>query len=228
MRTILVIGGSKGIGKEIVIKLLQRGNRVISVSRNMSELEHENLENHQLDVLKGELPEVEQLDSVVYCPGSINLKPFSRLTTSDYLEDFEINVLGAIRVLKEYEKILKKGDNPSVVLFSTVASDMGMIFHASVAVSKSGVEGLVKSLAAEWAPNIRVNAIAPTITDTSLAERILRNDSIREKMKERHPLKRILEPSEVAELACYLLSPSASSITGQILKMDAGMLSVKV
>ena len=227
MRTILVVGGSRGIGREIVKNLLP-DNNVISFSRNKSELEHENLVNYEVDVVKDELPEINELDSVVYCPGSINLKPFSRLKTSDYLEDFEINVLGAVRVLKEYEKVLKKGDNPSVVLFSTVASDMGMVFHASVAVSKSGVEGLVKSLAAEWAPTIRVNAIAPTITDTSLAKRILRNDDIREKMKDRHPLKRILQPSEVAGLACYLLSPAAASITGQVLKMDAGMLSVKV
>ena len=227
MRTILVVGGSRGIGREIVKNLLP-DNNVISFSRNKSELEHENLVNYEVDVVKDELPEINELDAVVYCPGSINLKPFSRLKTSDYLEDFEINVLGAVRVLKEYEKILKKGDNPSVVLFSTVASDMGMVFHASVAVSKSGVEGLVKSLAAEWAPTIRVNAIAPTITDTSLAKRILRNDDIREKMKDRHPLKRILQPSEVAGLACYLLSPAAASITGQVLKMDAGMLSVKV
>jgi len=227
MRTILVVGGSRGRGREIV-KNLVPDNKVISFSRNKSELEHENLLNYEVDVVKDDLPEINELDAVVYCPGSINLKPFSRLKTSDYLEDFEINVLGAVRVLKEYEKILKKGDNPSVVLFSTVASDMGMVFHASVAVSKSGVEGLVKSLAAEWAPTIRVNAIAPTITDTSLAKRILRNDDIREKMKDRHPLKRILQPSEVAGLACYLLSPAAASITGQVLKMDAGMLSIKV
>lgn len=227
MRKILVVGGSKGIGREIVKKLVEE-NRVYCFSRTKSEEVHENLKTYELDVLKDDLPEIEELDSVVYCPGSINLKPFSRLTPSDYQEDFEINVMGAIRVLKAYEKILKKGNNPSVVLFSTVASDMGMIFHASVAVSKSAVEGLVKSLAAEWAPIIRVNAIAPTITDTDLAERILRNDSIREKMRDRHPLKRILEPSEVAELACFLLSPAAASMTGQILKMDAGMVSVKV
>ena len=227
MRKILVVGGSRGIGREIVKRLVEE-NLVYCISRTRSEEVHENLKTYELDVLKDDLPELEELDSVVYCPGSINLKPFSRLTPSDYQEDFEINVMGAIKVLKAYEKILKKGDNPSVVLFSTVASDMGMIFHASVAVSKSAVEGLVKSLAAEWAPNIRVNAIAPTITDTDLAERILRNDSIREKMRDRHPLKRILEPSEVAELACFLLSPAAASMTGQILKMDAGMVSVKV
>ena len=227
MRTILVVGGSRGIGREIVKKLLP-DNKVVSISRQLSDLEHENLSQIQADAVKGDLPEMEKVDGLVYCPGTINLKPFSRLIEEDFLTDFEINVLGAVRVLKAYEKALKKSDHPSVVLFSTVASDMGMTFHSSVAISKSGVEGLTKSLAAEWAPKVRVNAIAPTITDTSLASKILRNDAIREKMKERHPLKKILDPAEVAELASYLLSEESPSITGQVLKMDAGMLSIKV
>lgn len=227
MKTILVVGGSKGIGREIVFRQL-KCNKVISFSRNASDLAHENLMSHELDVTRDELPGLERVDALVYCPGSINLKPFTRLGREDYLADFEINVLGAIRVLKEYEKLLKKSEGASVVLFSTVASEMGMPFHSSVAVSKSGVEGLVRSLAAEWAPRIRVNAIAPTLTDTGLAAGILRSDEMREKMKERHPLKRILEPSEVAELASFLMSEGAASMTGQVLKMDAGMLSVKL
>lgn len=227
MRTILVVGGSRGIGKEVVKKLLLE-NKVVSISREASDLEHENLTQIEADAVKGKLPEMEEVDGLVYCPGTINLKPFSRLSEEDFLNDFEINVLGAVRVLKTYEKILKKSSHASVVLFSTVASEMGMTFHSSVAVSKSGVEGLAKSLAAEWAPKIRVNAIAPTITDTTLASTILRNDAIREKMKERHPLKKILDPTEVAELAVYLLSNGSRSITGQVLKMDAGMLSIKV
>ncbi len=227
MKTILVVGGSRGIGKEVVKKLLPE-NKVVSISREASDLDHENLTQIELDAVKGELPELDEVDGLVYCPGTINLKPFSRLSEEDFLNDFEINVLGAVRVLKAYEKALKKSDQASVVLFSTVASDMGMTFHASVAISKSGVEGLAKSLAAEWAPKIRVNVIAPTITDTTLASKILRNDAIREKMKERHPLKKILDPTEVAELAVYLLSNGSRSITGQVLKMDAGMLSIKV
>ena len=227
MRTILVVGGSRGIGKEVVKKLLPE-NKVVSISREASDLDHVNLTQIELDAVKGELPELEEVDGLVYCPGTINLKPFSRLSEEDFLNDFEINVLGAVRVLKAYEKNLKKSAQASVVLFSTVACDMGMTFHSSVAISKSGVEGLAKSLAAEWAPKIRVNAIAPTITDTTLASKILRNDAIREKMKERHPLKKILDPTEVAELAVYLLSNGSRSITGQVLKMDAGMLSIKV
>jgi len=227
MKTILVVGGSKGIGRETVLKLLPE-NRVISLSRHRSDIEHLNLNQLELDVLEDELPDFEELDSIVYCPGTINLKPFSRLSKEDFLEDFEINVLGAIRVLKHYEKLLKKSDCGSVVLFSTVAAEVGMTFHSSVAVSKSGVEGLAKSLAAEWAPKVRVNVIAPTLTDTPLAAGILRNDDMREKMKERHPLKRILEPVEVAQMCCFLLSDASASITGQVLKMDAGMTSVRV
>ena len=227
MRTILVVGGSRGIGKEVVKKLLTE-NKVVSFSREASDLDHVNLTQIEMDAVKGELPELEEVDGLVYCPGTINLKPFSRLSEEDFLNDFEINVLGAVRVLKAYEKVLKKSGQASVVLFSTVASDMGKTFHSSVAISKSGVEGLAKSLAAEWAPKIRVNAIAPTITDTTLASKILRNDAIREKMKERHPLKKILDPTEVAELTVYLLSNGSRSITGQVLKMDAGMLSIKV
>lgn len=227
MKTILVVGGSKGIGREVVRKLLPN-NKVLSISREKSDLNHENLTQFQTDVVKGDLPDLEEIDGLVYCPGTINLKPFSRLTNEDFRSDFDINVMGAVRVLQRYEKTLKKSDQGSVVLFSTVAADMGMTFHSSVAVSKAGVEGLTKSLAAEWVPRIRVNAIAPTITDTSLAEKILRNDAMREKMKERHPLKRILDPSEVAELCVYLLSEGSASITGQVLKLDAGMLSVKV
>ena len=227
MRTILVVGGSRGIGKEVVKKLLPE-NKVVSISREASDLDHANLTQIEMDAFKGELPELEEVDGLVYCPGTINLKPFSRLSEEDFLNDFEINVLGAVRVLKAYEKNLKKSAQASVVLFSTVACDMGMTFHSSVAISKSGVEGLAKSLAAEWAPKIRVNVIAPTITDTTLASKILRNDAIREKMKDRHPLKKILDPTEVAELAVYLLSNGSRSITGQVLKMDAGMLSIKV
>lgn len=227
MRNILVVGGSKGIGKAIVAQLADK-HKVINFSRTSPEFEHPNLTNFQVDVLADDLPELESLDGVVYCPGTINLRPFSRLDRDAFLEDFEINVLGAVRCFHKYERVLKKGENPSVVMFSTVASHMGMPFHSSVAVSKSGVEGLVMSLAAEWAPRIRVNAIAPTITDTTLAQGILRNDAMRDKMNERHPLKKILDPAEVADLALYLLSNKAASLSGQIFKMDCGMLSVRV
>lgn len=226
MKTILVIGGSRGIGAEIVKDLLE-DHRVINLSRTSPELVHENLTSYATDIRTGELPPAERLDGLVYCPGTINLKPFSRLSPKDFLEDFEVNVLCAVRALQQYEGALKAGDHASVVLFSTVATKVGMPFHASIAAAKSGVEGLVRSLAAEWAPGVRVNAIAPSIADTPLAQRILRSDSSRESIKERHPLKRILHPKEVAGLCVFLLSNRALSITGQVLNMDNGILGLR-
>ncbi|MDT0557597.1 SDR family oxidoreductase [Ichthyenterobacterium sp. W332] len=227
MKTILVIGGSKGIGKATINALLPNNN-VINVSRTSPDITHDNLTHYTVDILKDELPEIEALDGLVYCPGSINLKPISRLTLEDFREDFEINVIGAVKSVQKYLKALKNGTNPSIVLFSTVASKLGMPFHASVAASKSGIEGLTKSLGAELAPTVRVNAVAPTITDTTLAEKILRNDSMKEKMIERHPLKKYLEPKDVSDTVTFLLSDKSSSISGQVFELDCGIVSFKI
>ena len=226
MRTYLIIGSSKGIGRALTLKLLEN-DFVIGISRTPSGIDHANFEEHLLDVTSGELPDLDKLDGLVYCPGTINLKPFSRFSDEDFIKDFQVNVMGAIRVLQKYERVIKKGNYPSVVLFSTVACAVGMPYHSSVAVSKSGIEGLTRSLAAEWAPKIRVNAIAPTLTDTPLASGILRNDEAREKMRQRHPLNRILSADEVAGLAGFLLSESSSSQSGQIFPMDCGMIGLR-
>ncbi|WP_370408757.1 SDR family NAD(P)-dependent oxidoreductase [Tenacibaculum dicentrarchi] len=225
MKTIVIVGGSSGIGKAIVNKLKDT-HKIINISRTAVE-EHENVTHYSCDVLNDELPVLEDINGLVYCPGSINLKSFTGLKVADFKTDFEINVVGAINTLKAYETSLAK-NNGSVVLFSTVASVLGMPFHASIATSKSAVEGLTKSLAAEYATKIRFNAIAPTVTDTPLAKRLLRNEKQQESMQERHPLKKYLTPQEVAGLASYLLSDDASSITGQIIPMDAGIVSVKL
>ena len=174
------------------------------------------------------MPEITALDAIVYCPGSINLKPISRLSLEDFREDFEINVIGAVKAIQKYLEVLKKGQHPSVLLFSTVASKLGMPYHASIATAKSGVEGLVKSLGAELAPTIRINAIAPTVTDTELASKLLRNEKMIENIKERHPLKKFLDPKEVAGMAEFLLSEKASSISGQIFEMDYGIVTFKI
>lgn len=226
MKTYMIIGSSRGIGRALALKLLET-DAVIGISRTPSEIEHGNFMENLLDITSDSLPEMDRLDGLVYCPGTINLKPFSRFSDEDFVDDFKINVLGAIRVLQGYERALKKAEQPSVVLFSTVASSVGMPYHSSVAVSKSGIEGLVRSLAAEWAPKIRINAIAPTLTDTPLASGILRNEDVRTKMEERHPLKRILAAEEVAQLAGFLLSESSASQSGQIFPMDCGMIGLR-
>ena len=227
MRKILVIGGSKGIGKAIIASLIEKNN-IINLSRTAPSLTHENLTHYNCDILSDELPQLEAVDTLIYCPGSINLKPISRLKLDDFRADFEINVVGAVKAIQQYLPLLKRGNTPSILLFSTVASKLGMPYHASVAAAKSGVEGLVKSLGAELAPTIRVNAIAPTVTDTDLASKLLRNERMIESITERHPLKKFLNPAEVADMATFLTSESASSISGQIFQMDCGIVSFKL
>ncbi|MEN8745280.1 MAG: SDR family oxidoreductase [Polaribacter sp.] len=227
MKKILVIGGSKGIGKAIVASLIEKNN-IINLSRTPPSLAHENLTHYNCDILTDELPQLDAVDALIYCPGSINLKPISRLKLEDFRADFEINVVGAVKAIQHYLPLLKRGTTPSILLFSTVASKLGMPFHASVAAAKSGVEGLVKSLGAELAPTIRVNAIAPTVTDTDLASKLLRNERMIDSITERHPLKKFLNPTEVADMAAFLTSDSASSISGQIFQMDCGIVSFKI
>jgi 3-oxoacyl-[acyl-carrier protein] reductase len=227
MKKIIIIGGSKGIGYAIVKTLIET-HKVINISRTQPPVTHENLTHYSCDILNDELPDIEETDGLVYCPGSINLKPISRLSLDDFRNDYEINVLGAVKAIQKYLPILKQGNQPAILLFSTVATQLGMPFHASVAAAKSGVEGLVKSLGAEFAPNIRINAIAPTVTNTELASKLLRNDKMIENITERHPLKKYLNPQEVADMAEFLVSEKAASISGQIFRLDCGIVSFKI
>ncbi len=223
-KNIVVIGGNSGIGEVVVSKLKEGGANVFTYSRSESG-------SSQLDVttdfkeIDG-LPEV--IDGLVYCPGSINLKPFHRFSTDDFKSDYEINVLGAVKVLQACLKGLKKSESASVVLYSTVAVGVGLGFHASIASAKGAIEGLTRSLAAEWAPNkIRVNAIAPSLTDTPLASQLLGNEDKKEASNKRHPLGRYGQPDDIAAATVYLLSDATSWMTGQILHLDGGMSSVK-
>jgi len=227
MKKIVVIGGSKGIGSSIVKSLVET-NQVVNISRSVPLLSHTNLTHFSCDILNDDLPEIDQIDSLIYCPGSINLKPISRLSLDEFRIDYEINVISAVKAIQHFLPALKKGNNPSILLFSTVAAKLGMPFHASVAAAKSGVEGLAKSLGAELAPTIRVNAIAPTVTDTDLASKLLRNERMIESITERHPLKKFLAPQEVADMATFLISDKARSISGQIFELDCGIVSFKI
>ncbi len=228
----LVAGGTSGIGLALVNKLANEGNQVLVISRKPDNLAGlPNVTHLQKDLLHDELVESELPDSlngVVYCPGSINLKPFRSLKTEAFQEDFAINVLGAVKVLHAANKALKKAENPAVVLFSTVAVGQGMPFHASVASAKGAVEGLTRSLAAEWAPAIRVNCIAPSLTDTPLAARLLNSDEKKEAASARHPLRRVGTPEEIAALAHFLIKENSRWITGQVIGIDGGLSTLNI
>jgi 3-oxoacyl-[acyl-carrier protein] reductase len=232
MKSYLIAGGSSGIGLALVKKLSAEGHQVVVVSRTGGSLDGlpgvTHLPKNLLedDLSESDLPAV--LDGVVYCPGSINLKPFRSLKPEAFIEDFQINVLGAVKVLQASQKALKAAESPAVVLFSTVAVGQGMPFHASIAAAKGAVEGLTRSLAAEWAPAIRVNCIAPSLTDTPLAARLLSSDEKKETAGARHPLKRVGTPEEIAALTRFLLSDDSRWMTGQVIGMDGGMSSLKI
>ena len=227
MKNIVIIGGSKGIGSAILLQQLET-NIVYNISRNAPDITHPNLKHFSVDVGSDRILKKKNIDTLIYCPGSINLKPIGSLSIDDFRNDFEINVIGAVKAIQKYLPVLKKGTNPSIVLFSTVAAKLGMPFHASIATAKAGIEGLVKSLGAELASVVRINAIAPTITETSLSAGILRNDRMKENMVERHPMKGYLKPEEVANMADFLISENAKSISGQIFEMDYGIVTFKI
>jgi NAD(P)-dependent dehydrogenase (short-subunit alcohol dehydrogenase family) len=231
VNTYLIIGGTSGIGLETT-KLLSKSNRVIVLSREKKNLDGlNNVEFFSADVTKSvdELPQInEPINGIVYCPGTINLKPLKSLKTEDFQNDFEVNLLGVVKVINKYYNNLKDAGKASIVLFSTVAVQTGMPYHASIASAKGAVEGLTRSLAAEFAPNIRVNCIAPSITNTPLAEKLLNNETKIKSSEDRHPLKRIGDAKEIAEIVTLLLSDSASFITGQIIKVDGGISSIKI
>lgn len=230
MKNILIVGHSSGIGKALSEKL-SKDNKVFGTyCKNQSTSNNQNTTSHYLNVLDENidisfLPET--LDGIAYCPGAINLKPFARIKEEDFISDFKLQVTGAIKVIQTCLPKLKNSGNASIVLFSTVAVKMGFNFHSIVSTNKGAVEGLTKALSAEFAPTIRVNCIAPSITQTPLAASILGTQEKIEANAQRHPLKRVGSAKDVANAAAYLLSDESSWVTGQILHIDGGMSSIK-
>ena len=222
-KNILLIGGSTGIGLATA-KLLIESHEVCIASRSSDSLTGLDIHHLPFDVTTDDLSTLEipnELSGFVYCPGSINLRPFKGLKPEAFEVDFQINVMGFVKSLQAV--LPKLTANSSVVLYSTVAVKVGMPFHASVAASKGALEGLGKSLAAELAPKTRVNVIAPSITNTPLADRFLNNEAKMEKSAQRHPLKRVGQADDIAALTRFLLSDESSWMTGQILGLDGGM-----
>ncbi|MFZ1201158.1 MAG: SDR family oxidoreductase [Desulfobacterales bacterium] len=232
LKNYIVVGGSSGIGFELTRRLVGEDRKVTVLSRSIGQLSGLSEARHvPFDVTKDEFPSdglPDKLSGLAYCPGSIRLRPFARLTEEEFLEDYRINLLGAVAVIKGCLNSLKKADpTAAIVLFSTVAVGTGMPFHASIASAKGAVEGLTRSLAAELAPRVRVNAIAPSLTDTPLAQDLLADEGKRAAAADRHPLKRTGTAVELAAMANFLLSDAAAWITGQVIAVDGGMSAVR-
>lgn len=231
-KNILVVGGSSGIGLALVKSLLEGNAHVYVISRTKPVDFPEKALHLALDIT-GDLAEVinflpETLHGLVYAVGSINLKPFSRLSADDFLNDYRLNVLGAVQIIQQAGKSLKNSGGSSIVFISTVAAKLGLPFHTSVSAAKGGVEGLALALAAEFASQqIRVNVVAPSLTDTPMAKALLSSPEKREASAKRHPLSRIGQPQDISSMIKFLLSEESSWITGQVIGIDGGLGNLK-
>jgi NAD(P)-dependent dehydrogenase (short-subunit alcohol dehydrogenase family) len=225
---VLLVGGNSGIGLATARRLLSGGIPVLAAVRDPGPLVELGVPTQPFDALDPgplELPPV--LGGLVYFPGSITLKPFHRLGAEDFLRDFRINCLGAAAAIQAALPALKAAASASVVVFSSVAVAQGMPFHASVSAAKGALEGMARSLAAELAPAIRVNVIAPSLTDTPLAAALLNSEAKREASAKRHPLQQLGRPEDVAGLVAFLLSDAARFISGQTIRPDGGLSSLR-
>jgi NAD(P)-dependent dehydrogenase (short-subunit alcohol dehydrogenase family) len=227
VKNIVIIGGNSGIGLALA-KKINHENLFLFNRKGHSEVAAQTkIFDVTTDTLsENDLPEI--IDGLVYCPGTINLKPFHRLQEKDYLDDFNVNVLGFIKTINACLKGLKTADNPSVVAFSTIAAKLGMPFHASIAASKGAIEGLIRTLAAEMAPKIRFNAVSISLTDTPLADKLLNTPEKKEAGAKRHPLNRIGQAEEIATTVAHILSADSAWMTGQTIHLDGGMSTIKL
>jgi len=227
-KNILLIGGSHGIGLSMA-NALQGDHNVFIASRTTEELDGVNATHLPFDATSDELDLdalPEEIHGFAYCPGSINLKPFKMLNIDDFTADMQLNFFSMVKVIKQV--MPRMATDSSMVFFSTVAVQTGMPFHTSVSAAKGAIEGFAKSLAAECAPKIRVNVVAPSLVDTPLSSRLLSNDKKRDLMSARHPLKRVGQAEDIANIAVFLLSDKSSWMTGQIIGVDGGMSTLNV
>ena len=227
-KNILIIGGNSLIGQEVIKLSNSNDDNVIATSRSTIDLPLENFiqldPNEDLSGLDG-LPD--SIDALLYCPGSISLKSIQRMDISDIREDFRINVEGAFNVIKKVLPNLKKDEGASVVFISSVAAKSGMTFHSSIAASKAALEGFARSLASELAPRVAINCVAPSLTNTPMAEHLLNNEKKLQSSEERHPLNTIGDPVKVAKVIYNLFSAKEDWITGQTISIDGGLSSLR-
>lgn len=224
MKHFVIIGGSKGIGKATAELLAAEGHRVTIFSRTPYEGHAHSVEWEEFDVTtddwNDQMPE--QIDGLVYSVGSINLKPFRGLKPEVFQQDFNLHVIGAVKALQAAQKNFNKESTPSCVLYSTVAVGRGMPFHATVSASKGAIEGITRAIASEWAPKARINCIAPSLTDTPLASKLLSTEEKKQAIGANNPMKRVGEVSDIAEMTAFLLSDKSSWMTGQVIHVDGG------
>jgi 3-oxoacyl-[acyl-carrier protein] reductase len=224
----LFAGASSAIAHETAKQLQSEGHVVIGLSTKQLVNGYDDFFEVQ-DYTTSSFPKIENsLDGVVYFPGTINLKPFHRLTADDFINDFNINTLGAVAFAQAYLPNLKMAESSSIVFVSSVAVQTGLTFHSSIAMAKGALEGLTRALAAELAPKIRVNCVAPSLVNTPLGEKFINTPEKIEQMQKRNPLQKIGQPEDVASAITYLLSSKSKWVTGQVLHIDGGMSTLKI
>ena len=216
MRNILLVGASSQVAIDLIEKYRADYN-FISLSRNPIFSDFKDFDS--LDTIT--FPKIESLDGIVYFPGNINLKPFKRIKIEEFQNDYNINVVGLLNILKFYERSLN--NNSSIVMFSSVAAKVGMPFHASIAMCKSAITSLSRTLAAEWSPKIRLNTISPSLFNSTMSQKFLKDENMIERMSDKHPLNRVGSVTDISSMINFLISEQSSWITGQDFSVDGGM-----